>query len=129
MKMRQVLIVAIAVAALGAIVVARTYRQAALPHYVGLEARCAAVWILAVYKPPGNVEANIGGDPIRIDYYAPSAHGRKIMGGLVPYGVVWCTGANWATKITTENDLKIGDLNLPKAATASGQCPAKKNGC
>jgi len=64
-------------------------------------------------SPPANVAATIAGKKITIDYYAPSAHGRKIMGGLVPYGEVWCTGANWATKITTEADLQMGDLKLP----------------
>jgi hypothetical protein len=52
-------------------------------------------------SPIANTSAVIAGDHITIDYYAPSMHGRKIMGGLVPYGEVWCTGANWATKITT----------------------------
>ena len=28
--------------------------------------------------------------------------GRKIMGNLVPYGEVWCTGANFCTTITSE---------------------------
>ena len=53
-------------------------------------------------SPPANVAATIAGKKITIEYYAPSMHGRKIMGGLVPFGEVWCTGANWATKITTE---------------------------
>lgn len=64
-------------------------------------------------SPPANVAATIAGKKITIDYYAPSAHGRKIMGGLVPFGEVWCTGANWATKITTEASLQMGSLKLP----------------
>ena len=64
-------------------------------------------------SPPASVAATIGGKKITIEYYAPSMHGRKIMGGLVPYGEVWCTGANWATKITTEGNLRMGDLKLP----------------
>jgi hypothetical protein len=64
-------------------------------------------------SPPANVSTTIAGKKITIDYYAPSMHGRKIMGGLVPYGQVWCTGANWATKITSEADLQVGDLKLP----------------
>ena len=51
-----------------------------------------------------------------MEYYAPSAHGRKIIGALVPYGQVWCTGANWATKLTTEADLELGGLKLPKGS-------------
>jgi hypothetical protein len=64
-------------------------------------------------SPPASVTATIAGDPISIEYYAPSMHGRKIMGGLVPFGVVWCTGANWATKITTQANLEVGSLKLP----------------
>jgi hypothetical protein len=64
-------------------------------------------------SPQANVAAMIAGKKITIDYYAPSMHGRKIMGGLVPFGEVWCTGANWATKITTEAALQMGDLKLP----------------
>jgi hypothetical protein len=64
-------------------------------------------------SPPANSSIVIAGKQISIEYYAPSMHGRKVMGGLVPYGVVWCTGANWATKITTEANLQLGDLKLP----------------
>jgi Protein of unknown function (DUF2911) len=64
-------------------------------------------------SPPANVAATIAGKKITIEYYAPSMHGRKIMGSLVPYGEVWCTGANWATKITTEANLQMGSLKLP----------------
>ena len=40
--------------------------------------------------------------------------GRKIMGGLVPFGQVWRTGADSATSMSTEANLQIGDLKLPK---------------
>jgi hypothetical protein len=111
MKTRQILIAGVVVAALAAIVVGKTYRQFYGSRYT---------------SPPANVAADIAGDHIRIDYYAPSAHGRKIMGGLVPYGVVWCTGANWATKITTESDLKMGDLDLPKGSYSIWTLPGEK---
>jgi len=64
-------------------------------------------------SPPASVTATIAGKKITVEYYAPSMHGRKVMGGLVPYGEVWCTGANWATKITSEADLQMGNLKLP----------------
>jgi len=67
-------------------------------------------------SPPADAEVTIAGKKITVDYYAPSAHGRKVMGALVPYGQVWCTGANWATKITTEADLQIGGLKVPKGS-------------
>lgn len=58
----------------------------------------------------------IAGKQIKVDYYAPEMHGRKVFGGLVPFGVVWCTGANWATKITTDANLEMGGLKLPKGS-------------
>src|SRR5438874_13690840 len=64
-------------------------------------------------SPEAKTSATIAGKIFTVDYYAPSMRGRKIMGGLVPYGEVWCTGANWATKITTEAPLEIGTLKLP----------------
>ncbi len=77
-------------------------------------------------SPPASVAAVIGGDHITIDYYAPSMHGRKIMGNLVPYGEVWCTGANWATKITTEADLDINGLKVPKGSYSIWTLPNAK---
>ena len=67
-------------------------------------------------SPQADAAVTIAGKKITVDYYAPSAHGRKIMGALVPYGQVWCTGANWATKITTEADLEIRSLKVPKGS-------------
>ena len=94
-----------------------------------------AVLILAVPRvrsrpqytsPPASVSAQIGGKQISIDYYAPSMHGRKVMGALVPYGEVWCTGANWATKITFATALQIGDLKLPAGSYSLWTIPNAK---
>ena len=35
------------------------------------------------------------------------------MGGLVPFGSVWRTGANEATSLTTQADLTIGGVKVP----------------
>jgi hypothetical protein len=77
-------------------------------------------------SPQADSAVSIGGKKISVEYYAPSAHGRKVMGGLVPYGQVWCTGANWATKITTEADLEIGGLKLPKGSYSIWTVPNEK---
>ena len=39
--------------------------------------------------------------------------GRKIVGGLVPYGRVWRTGADAATTLTTDAPLNIGGASVP----------------
>lgn len=41
---------------------------------------------------------------VEVHYSQPSMRGRKIFGGLVPYGQVWRTGANEATEITFKKD-------------------------
>ena len=77
-------------------------------------------------SPPASVATTIAGKQISIEYYAPSMHGRKIMGGLVPFGVVWCTGANWATKITTQANLEMGGLKLPAGSYSIWTIPTEK---
>ncbi|HEX6750985.1 MAG TPA: DUF2911 domain-containing protein [Longimicrobium sp.] len=54
------------------------------------------------------------GQRIYVDYGRPSMRGRRIMGGLVPYGRVWRTGANAATTLITDVDLRIGTASVPK---------------
>ena len=61
----------------------------------------------AQLSPRMTTSVTVDGKKITIGYGAPSARGRKIMGGLVPYGEVWCTGANDATSLDTEADLDI----------------------
>lgn len=65
-------------------------------------------------SPAATAEANVDGKKISVKYSAPSMRGRKIMGELVPYDKVWRTGANAATTLVTEADLKIGELMVPK---------------
>jgi hypothetical protein len=55
----------------------------------------------------------VGGGTIDIRYNTPHMRGRKVMGGLVPYGQVWRTGANPATTLITSVPLKFGTLLVP----------------
>jgi hypothetical protein len=54
------------------------------------------------------------GKRVYVDYGRPSMRGRRIVGELVPYGRVWRTGANAATTLVTETDLRIGDALVPR---------------
>ena len=56
------------------------------------------------------VMQRIGVTDITINYHRPLVNGRKIFGGLVPYGDVWRAGANENTTIT-----------FPDAVTVEGQ--------
>ena len=53
------------------------------------------------------------GKSITVDYSSPRAKGRKIFGGLVPYGEVWRAGANEATTFVTTTDLMVGGTHVP----------------
>ena len=64
-------------------------------------------------SPPASAKVTLGGKEITVKYNAPSMRGRTIMGGLVPYGQVWRTGANPATTFITLGDLMIGTLKVP----------------
>ena len=65
-------------------------------------------------SPPATAEmAFANGKKITIDYSSPRMRGRKIMGGLVPYGKIWRTGANEATSFVTESDLDINGTKVP----------------
>lgn len=63
-------------------------------------------------SPPASAEGTIGGVKVKIDYHQPSARGRKIMGGLVPYGDVWRTGANNTTSIEFSAPVKLEGKEL-----------------
>ncbi|MEO6726927.1 MAG: DUF2911 domain-containing protein [Blastocatellia bacterium] len=67
-------------------------------------------------SPPKSAEMMLNGKKITIKYSAPSMRGRKIVGGLVPYGQVWRTGANEATTLVTEADLMFGNVAVPKGS-------------
>jgi hypothetical protein len=54
-----------------------------------------------------------GGKTVKTDYSSPRMKGRKIYGGLVPFGEVWRTGANEATTFVTSSDVSVGGKTVP----------------
>jgi Protein of unknown function (DUF2911) len=69
-------------------------------------------------SPHEKAQAVIAGKKVTIEYGRPYKKGRPIFGGLVPYDQVWRTGADEATTLTTEGDLMIGTLRVPKGSYA-----------
>jgi len=65
------------------------------------------------------------GKTITVDYSSPRAKGRKIFGGLVPYGDVWRTGANEATTFVTTADVMIGGTHVPAGSYTIFTMPSK----
>lgn len=65
-------------------------------------------------SPPASASCDLGGGKtVKTDYSSPRMNGRKIYGGLVPYGEVWRTGANEATTFETSSVIVVGGTNVP----------------
>jgi hypothetical protein len=69
-------------------------------------------------SPPAETSVSIDGKAISIKYSAPSLRGRTAFGpnGLIskdPTYPVWRAGANSATALKTDAELKIGSLTVP----------------
>ncbi len=63
---------------------------------------------------------------IRVDYGQPHLRGRALhTGGLVPLDSVWRTGANSSTTFTTDVDLTVGGVVVPKGAYSLYSLPSK----
>ncbi len=67
-----------------------------------------------VPSPPAKTSLKFDGGKITIAYSAPSMRKRVIFGELVPFNAVWRAGANDATALQTDLDLKLPGLNVPK---------------
>lgn len=63
-------------------------------------------------SPPAVAEGSVDGAKIKIEYSAPSAKGRKMLGGNEPYGKVWRTGANEATTFEVDKAIKVEGQSL-----------------
>jgi hypothetical protein len=77
-------------------------------------------------SPKAEATGTIGAAKVKIVYCQPSARGRKIMGGLVPYGEVWRTGANEATTIEFDKPVKIEGKDLAAGKYALFTVPGEK---
>lgn len=62
---------------------------------------------------------------VKLVYSRPSAKGRTIFGGLVPYGEMWRTGANASTKLTFKEDVKVAGNPLPAGTYALYTIPGE----
>lgn len=76
-------------------------------------------------SPAGTLKQRVGITDIEISYARPSMRDRQVFGGLVPYGEVWRTGANNATKITFSTDVTFGGTKVPAGTYALFTIPEK----
>jgi len=86
------------------------FRFLILPCLLLLAALCSAQSTqlnLPRQSQKAEIVQRIGITDIVIVYHRPLVDGRKVFGGLVPYGEVWRAGANENTIITFPNDVTI----------------------
>jgi hypothetical protein len=77
-------------------------------------------------SPPAQAQCKFSdGKTITVDYSSPRAKGRKIFGGLVPYGEVWRTGANDATTLVTNANLTAKGKDVPSGSYTIFTVPAQ----
>lgn len=58
------------------------------------------------------VAQTVDGTTITVEYSRPAARGRMLFGDLVPFGVPW-TGANWATTLDVDKDIRLNGVDVP----------------
>lgn len=65
-------------------------------------------------SPKDVVRFELNDTKLEVFYNRPYKKGREVFGALVPFDEVWRTGANEATKFTTNKDLMIEGKLMPK---------------
>ncbi len=71
----------------------------------------------------GAVTQTLDGTTISVDYARPSARGRTLFGDVVPFDVIWTPGANWATTLETNKDIKINGVDVSAGAYSVWMTP------
>jgi hypothetical protein len=80
-------------------------------------------------SPTQTLIQDFGLGKIEITYSRPSIKGRSVFGNgslLAPYGIVWRTGANGATKVTFTDAVTIGGKTLAAGDYALFTIPGEK---
>jgi len=62
-------------------------------------------------------------ETITVDYFSPSMRGRRIFGGLVPYGKAWQVGDEPTTFVTDEDLVALKGTNIPAGSYTIGIVP------
>ncbi|HYW32961.1 MAG TPA: DUF2911 domain-containing protein [Gemmatimonas sp.] len=99
--------------ALALVVAAGTASAQATPAAGRVRVKPAAAQAPA--SPRDSLTATISGATIKVNYGRPSKRGRVVFNGLpdMKWGMVWRTGANEATHLTTSKPLMFGSAMVP----------------
>ena len=72
------------------------------------------------------ITQDFGMGKINLVYSRPDVKGRKIFGGMEPYGTVWRTGANSATVIKFSDDVSMEGKQVPAGEYGLFSIPGEK---
>jgi hypothetical protein len=64
-------------------------------------------------SPIETKEGKISGKDLKVQYGSPAVKGRALWGDLVPYNIVWRTGANEASYVDLASDFIVEGKTLP----------------
>ena len=92
-----------------------------VPILAGVIARGAFAQGLA--SPRGSVMQIVDSATVTVEYYRPSMRGRTIFGRLVHWGELWTPGANWATTLEIDRDIRIEEQLLPRGKYSMWMIP------
>ncbi len=76
-------------------------------------------------SPACTLKQRVGLTDVEIVYSRPSMKDRQIFGNVVPFGAVWRTGANAATKITFSTPVKLNGTDIAAGAYALYTIPGE----
>jgi len=77
-------------------------------------------------SPEGRMFQQVGYTTFSIRYGRPAARERKIMGGLVPYGRLWRTGAGKCSTISFDRQVVINNKTIAAGIYAIATIPGEK---
>ncbi|WP_192349167.1 DUF2911 domain-containing protein [Algoriphagus sp. Y33] len=80
---------------------------------VAVETKEAAETVESRPSPLMEKTGQIAGKTFKIQYGSPAVKGRELWGDLVPYNVVWRTGANEASYVELAEDMTVEGDRLP----------------
>jgi hypothetical protein len=77
-------------------------------------------------SPAATITQRIGLTDFELNYSRPSVKGRQIFGGLQAYGELWRTGANAATTLSFDTDIRFGGQAVPAGTYALFTVPGQE---
>lgn len=109
-----------------------------IPRYLGARVALACGLIAALAgtalgadvefpapSPAATVKQKVGLTDVEIIYSRPGVKGREIFGSMIPFGEVWRTGANAATRVSFSTDVMLEGAKLTAGSYELFTVPGK----